>query len=441
MANFLIVSCLAEANALGIRLMGEGHQVKVYIHEKSEKDCGDGLLEKVNNWQENIDWADVIFFDDIDQKHKGESAYKSSEWSQQVREQYPDKLVIGGGHEDIHRLENDRIFAQEVMQQCGIPIVEMHRFTSFDDAKKFVEENGDKGWAVKHNNQVDRDAAGVFKTGEETIEFLDFLNKNWKELGNGEPPDFVLQERVEGIEIAVTAFFDGMHFRPETCYINQEEKKELTGGIGRSTGQMGEIGLIIPNARLFQETLLKLEPFYQNKGYIGWADCNCIVNEQRIVPLELTTGRPGYPTLFSFLNLLNEPVGEWLIRMARQDQNPVQMLPMCNCTLVLTTGTFPDQHPTRNKMAIIHGLEKTGLRNVWLCECKYDAEEDKITGAGVMGYLAVITGKGGNIPEAVQNAYEVIEQIDVIPYKKLRYDIGVRAMNEFPKLLEWGWLS
>jgi len=436
-AKILIVSCLAESCAMGIRLKAEGHEVLMYVHEKAEADCGDGFLEKVDDWREHVDWADLIFFDDLDQKHPGESAYRSSEWSMEVREKYPGKLVIGGGHPDVAKLENDRMFAQEVMEQYGIPTVPMHRFTSFEDARKFVDENGG-AWALKHQNQVDRDAATVCDKPEDMIEFLDFLEKNWKELGNNQSVDFVLQEKADGIELACTCFFDGTRFRPECCYLNQEEKKELNGGLGRSTGQMGEIGLVVPDARLYQATLAKIEPFLQEKGYCGFIDLNCIVNENQVIPLEFTA-RPGYPTLFSFLELLAEPVGEWLIRMAQQDPSPIRMHPAVNCTLVLATGSFPDQHLTRNKLAIVHGLENTGLRHVWLCETRW--EDGKVYGAGVMGYLAVITNKGNSIPEAAENAYGIIEQIKVIPFEKYRLDIGKRAAEEFPQLWRWNWLS
>jgi phosphoribosylamine--glycine ligase len=439
MAKFLIVSCLGESVGLAIRLMAEGHEVLYYIHEKAEADCGDGFLNKVDDWRDHIEEADVVFFDDLDQKHKGETAYKSSAWSLEVREKYPDKLVIGGGHPDVAKLENDRMFAQEIMQQYGIPTVPMERFTSFADARKFIEENGG-GWALKHNSQVDRDLAHVSKDPEDMIEFLDWLEKNWKDLGNGQPVDFVLQQAVDGIEFAVTAFFDGQHFRSEACYLNQEEKKELNGGNGRSTGQMGEIGFVVPNARLFQETLAKIEPFLQDKQYIGWADCNCIVaGPNQVVPLEFTIARPGYPTLYSWCELLAEPVGDWLIRMAQGDQAPIRAYPAINCTVVIATGTFPDQHPTRNKLAIIHGLDRVGLRHVWLAEAHW--EDGKVYGAGEMGYLAVVTAKGNTIPEAAANAYKIVDEIEVVPYKKIRTDIGERAMQEFPQLYQWNWLS
>lgn len=439
MAKFLIVSALAESIGLAIRLMAEGHEVKYYIHSKEEKDCGDGFLEKVNDWREHADWCDVLFFDDVPQKEEGESKYDSSKWYLEVKEKYPDKLIIGGGHPNVSKLENDRMFAYEVLQQVGVPTVPMERFTNFADAKKFVQENGG-GWAIKHNSQVDRDLAGVFFEPDEVIEFLDWLEQNWNELAEGMPIDFVLQQAVKGVEFAVTSFFDGEKFRSEFCYLNQEEKKELDGGLGRSTGQMGEIGLVVPNARLFQETLLKVEPLLREWGYCGFADLNCIVTgPNKVVPLEFTIGRPGYPTIYSVSELLAEPVGEFLIRIAQRDPQPIRTKEGFVCTLVLATGTFPDQHPTRNKTAVIHGLDKVGLRHVWLGETRW--QDGKVLGAGDMGYLAVITGSGGSIEEARMKAYNTISQLSVTPYEKYRLDIGIRAMEEFPQLAQWRWLS
>ncbi|WP_026487653.1 hypothetical protein [Caldanaerobius polysaccharolyticus] len=438
MAKFLIVSALAETIGLAIRLLAEGHEVKYYIHEKSEKDCGDGFIEKVDDWREYVDWCDVLFFDDVDQKEKGETAYASGNWYLEVREKYPDKLILGG-HPNVARLENDRMFAQEILQQVGVPIVPLQRFTNFQEAKNFVEKNGG-GWAIKHNSQVDRDLAGVFFKPEEVIEFLDWLEQNWKELAKGKPVDFVLQQAVKGVEFAVTSFFDGERFRSEFCYLNQEEKKELDGGLGRSTGQMGEIGIVVPNARLFQQTLAKIEPLLREWGYCGFADLNCIVTgPDKVVPLEFTIGRPGYPTLYSISELLDEPVGQFLIRMAQRDPQPIKTREGFVCTLILATGTFPDQHPTRNKTAVVHGLDKTGLRHVWLGEARW--EDGKVLGAGDMGYLAVITGSGWSIEEARTKAYDTISQISVTPYEKYRMDIGLRAMEEFPQLAAWRWLS
>jgi len=436
-AKFLIVSALGEASGVGIRLRAEGHEVLFYIHESQEKDVMDGFLEKVDDWRKHVEEADLVFFDDCDQKHPGESAYKSSAWSMEVREKYPGKLVIGGGHPDVARLENDRTFANDVMQQMGIETVPMERFTDFNSARKFLQENGG-AWAMKHNSQVDRDAAHVSKDPEDMLDWIEYLEKNWKELGNNQPVDFVLQQTVDGIEFAVTAFYDGQRFRNEATYLNQEEKKLMDGGLGPNTGQTAEIGYVAQNSRLFQTVLKPMEPFLADKQYVGFLDVNCIVNAEHAIPLEFTA-RPGYPTLYSWCNLLAEPVGTWMLRMAQADPAPIQMKNAVNCTLVLASGSFPNQHPTRNKLIVVHGLDKVGLQNVWLCEVRW--VDGEVMGAGDMGYLAVITQDGPSIPEAVRKAYSTIEQISVTPYEIYRMDIGQRALREFNYLWQWGWLD
>jgi len=438
LARFLIVSCLAETVGLAIRLMAEGHEVFYYVHSDVESDCGDGILQKVDDWRRYVEEADLVFFDDVRQKPKGDALYDSGAWYLELREKYPDKLIIGG-HPNVARLENDRMFAYEVMQQVGIPTVPMHRFTSFEEAKKFVQENGGS-WALKHNSQVSRDLAYVADEPEDMLAFLDWLDENWQELAPGATVDFVLQEAAKGIEFAVTCFFDGERFRDEACYLNQEIKRMLDLDKGPRTGQMGEIGRVIPQARLYRETLAKLAPLLQEWGYCGFIDLNCIVLDgDSFVPLEFTAGRPGYPTLYSWCELLDEPVGEWLLRMAQRDQASTRMSDKWVANVVLATGTFPREDERLNKLALVRGLEKTGLRHVWLSEMRY--KDGKFYGAGNLGYLMVVTGRGDDIPEAVDKCYDLLEQIKVIPYPLYRQDTGLASSVQFEMLDALGWLG
>jgi len=438
MAKFLIVSALAETVGLAIRLMAEGHEVRYYIHADMEADCGDGILDKVEDWRSFVEWADLVFFDDVRQRPKGDTLYDSGQWYLEVREQYPDKLVLGG-HPNVARLENDRMFAYEVMQQVGIPTVPMHRFTSFEEARNFLKENPG-AWALKHNSQVDRDLAYVAKDADDMAAFLDWLEENWSELAPGARVDFVLQQAVDGVEFAVTCFFDGARFREEACYLNQEVKRLMDMDKGPRTGQTGEVGLVKPNARLYRESLAKLAPLLQEWGYCGFIDLNTIVvDASTFVPLEFTAGRPGYPTLYSWCELLDEPVGEWMLRMARRDPGPIKMSSAYVANVVLTTGTYPDEHESRNKLAVLRGLEEVGLRHVWLSEVRY--KDGKFYGAGSLGYLAVVTSRGRDPLDAAGKCYDILDRLRVIPYPKYRTDVGINATYEFEMLEALGWLQ
>ncbi|MFH0868620.1 MAG: hypothetical protein V1839_00155, partial [archaeon] len=62
--KFLFVSYEALIGDLAWEVQKEGHDVKYYIQEKSQRDVCDGFVNKCDNWQDEINWADVIVFDD-----------------------------------------------------------------------------------------------------------------------------------------------------------------------------------------------------------------------------------------------------------------------------------------------------------------------------------------------------------------------------------------
>lgn len=106
---------------------------------------------------------------------------------------------------------------------------------------------------------------------------------------------FQLQRRVEGVEIAIVAFFNGTEFI-EPVTFNFEHKKLFPGNIGPQTGEMGTSMFWARRNRVFEETLGRHEHWLADEGYVGSIDLNCIVNENGIYPLEFTP-RFGYPCL------------------------------------------------------------------------------------------------------------------------------------------------
>src|SRR3989339_1113771 len=63
--KFLFVSWESLSGDLAWQIKKEGHEVKIYVKAESDKDVYDGFLEKVDDWKQFIDWADVIIFDDV----------------------------------------------------------------------------------------------------------------------------------------------------------------------------------------------------------------------------------------------------------------------------------------------------------------------------------------------------------------------------------------
>ena len=63
--NFLFVTSDALIADISWHVAREGHNVKFYTESEEDKEVGDGFIQKVDNWEAEVAWADVIVFDDV----------------------------------------------------------------------------------------------------------------------------------------------------------------------------------------------------------------------------------------------------------------------------------------------------------------------------------------------------------------------------------------
>ncbi len=223
--NFLFISISNLIGDIAWQIIKEGHNVKYFVEEEDEKDVAEGFVPMVNDWQKEVDWADLIIFDDV--LGQGAKAKK-------LREQ--GKIVIGGTPY-TDKLEDDRAFGQEELKKYGVNILPYKDFTSFDDAINFVRENPGR-YVIKPSGQA-QNIKGLLFVGEEedgrdVIQLMDSYKKAWAK----KIPVFQLQKRVVGVEVAVGAFFNGKEFI-YPINVNFEHKKLFPGELGPPTGEMG----------------------------------------------------------------------------------------------------------------------------------------------------------------------------------------------------------
>src|SRR5262245_46070710 len=127
--KYLFVSLDGLIADIAWEVAKEGHDVKFFIADAEEREIGDGFVSKTADWEADVDWADLIVFDDV----LGQGAH-----AQRLRA--AGKLVVGGTpYSD--RLEDDRAFGQQELKQAGVPIISQENFTAFDDAIAFVKAN------------------------------------------------------------------------------------------------------------------------------------------------------------------------------------------------------------------------------------------------------------------------------------------------------------
>ncbi|MBN2407802.1 MAG: phosphoribosylamine--glycine ligase [Elusimicrobia bacterium] len=422
--KFLFVSLDALITDIAWQVAKEGHPVKYYIGQKEYKDVGDGFVDKVNDWEKEADWADIIVFDDVlGQGTKADRFRKAG------------KAVIGGTpYSD--RLEDDRAFGQEELKKQGISIVPYRDFTSFDEAIEFVRTTPAR-YVIKPSGQA-QNIKGLLFVGEEddgrdVIQVLNDYKKAWA----AKIPMFQIQKRVAGVEVAVGAFFNGSNF-VLPINVNFEHKKLFPGNLGPSTGEMGTAMFWSSANRLFNSTLKKFEQKFAEEKYAGYVDINCIVNGTGIYPLEWTT-RFGYPTISIQQESMVTPIGEFLYELANGRLTSFKVKSGFHVGVRLVVPPFPfsdkETFQVKSKDSII--FFKKPVEGVHIEDVRFTNGEWIVTGDS--GVILIVCGIGPTMKQARTQAYNRIKNIN-IPSMYYRTDIGERWYEDSDKLHNWGYL-
>lgn len=423
--NFLFISLDGLIGDIAWQVLKEGHGVKYYIENKDEREIADGFVEKIQQWEQEVDWADVIVFDDV--LGQGEKAKR-------LRDQ--GKLVIGGTPY-TDKLEDDRAFGQEELKNAGIPIIPYREFTDFEEAGKFVQANPGK-YAIKPSGDA-QNIKRLLYVGEEddgldVLQVLDAYKRVWSD----RVKVFQLQNRATGVEVAVGAFFNGKEFITP-ININFEHKKLLPGNLGPSTGEMGTAMYWSEPNRIFNATLKKLEPRLREERYVGYIDINCIVNGNGIYPLEFTA-RFGYPTISIQQEGMLVPISEFFYHLAAGSDFKLKTKKgfQVGVRIVVPPYPFDDQNAfeTSSKDALIL-FRKPNRDGVHIEDVKQINDQWILTGTS--GVALIVVGTGQTMKQAQSQVYSRIKNI-LIPNMYYRNDIGDRWFEDSDRLHNWGYL-
>jgi phosphoribosylamine---glycine ligase len=423
--KFLFVSLSSLIGDIAWQVLKEGHEVRYYIEAPKERDIADGFVPKSSDWEEDADWADAIVFDDT--LGQGEKA-------QALRAK--GKKVIGGtAYTD--RLEDDRSFGQEELKRAGVSIIPYREFESFDEAIEHVAQNPGR-YVIKPSGEAQNVKRRLFvgeeDDGQDVIRMLEAYKKAFSE----EIKVFQLQRRVTGVEVAVGAFFNGKSFI-YPINVNFEHKKLFPGNLGPPTGEMGTSMFWSTPNRIFNQTLLKMEPKLAEEGYVGYIDVNCIVNNNGIYPLEFTS-RFGYPTISIQQEGMITPIGQFFWDLANGNDPKLKVKSGFQIGVRIVVPPFPfDDEATfesfSKNAAIV--FKKPAQDEVHIEDVKQVNGQWLV--AGTSGVVLIVVGLGQTMKQAQAQVYSRIKNI-LIPNMYYRTDIGDRWYEDGDKLHNWGYL-
>lgn len=422
--RFLFVSKWGDALDVAYQTKKEGHQVLMYIQDKKSREIGYGFVKKTNDWKKHEDWADVIVFDYTGFGYDSDRLRKLG------------KNVFGGS-QYTDNLELDRNFGHEQLKKHGIKTLPSYEFESFSDAIDFIKSKPD-AYVLKPCGETQELKQLLFvgsdDNGDDVVRVLKAYEKTWgSSFGT-----FQIQQKVKGVEIALSAFFNGSKFIPP-FNINFEHKKLFPDDLGVSTGEMGTSMFWAKQSTIFDKTLKKLEPTLAKENFRGHIDINSIVNKNGIYPLEFTS-RFGYPQVHIEIDGILDDFSEVLFNVASGKDFNFQTRKGFQVGAYMVVPPFPFNDPlsfrlySKDSVVLfkkpqpvgVHPVNVKIVNGLWLV-------------TGNQGIVVLVTGNGTTMKEAQKVMYNRISNI-MINNSYYRNDIGNRWTEDSDKLRSWGYI-
>jgi phosphoribosylamine--glycine ligase len=433
--RFLGVGDYCDLGSLYLRLLEEGHEVKVSISEPLCQETLSGMVTRTADWEAELSWIrqagedGIILFENVSQARGARQDTLRAEG-----------LQVVGGSAFGDRLENDRAYAQRILQNLGMRVVPTFEFDTISAASTFIKAHP-KRYVLKFNGDEFGAAdnyVGRFPDGRDVEAMIAAKFRQ----GEKDRISFVLMEYVSGIEMGVGAYFDGNGFLTPAC-LDWEHKRFFPGDMGELTGEMGTVVTYERTSVFFSKTLARVASLLKANKYCGYINLNTIVNESGIWPLEFTC-RFGYPG-YAILEPLQKTSWPVLLKgMVSRSLTALETKPGFSVGIVITTRPFPYvrtfvPEPVGLPIMFEGGLSAHDRKNIHFGEM--GLVDGELVTAGYHGWTMVVTGTGPSILEAQTEAYRLAQRV-VVPNVRYRNDIGLKlAAGDYSEIERLGLLD
>lgn len=429
--RILILDSDGIALDFAVRAQRAGHKVKHYIRDTPKSGhIGKGWVDVIRDWQPWRRWADMVFLPDNCKYLRDADAMKA------------DGIPIFGATQASAPWEIDRLAGMQVLRRAKVNIPESRIFKNYDEAIAYVKKE-DRRFVSKPSGDGEADKALSY-CAKSPADMVYMLERWKKKYGSG---NFLLQEFIPGIEMAVGGWFGPHGFNSAVCE-NFEFKKLMVGDHGVATGEMGTVLHYTTKSKLADKVLYPIQEQLAKTGHVGYVDVNCIVDERgEPWPLEFTM-RPGWPTFNIQQTLHSGDCAEWMLdlcegRDAKHTINNTVAIGVC-----VAIPDFPYSHITRKDVigVPVYGITPSMWENIHPCEMMMGTAPCATSGT-IMNlptpvtagdYVMVVTATGLTVVNAREKVYRRLERLEIPNSPMWRTDIGMRLSNQLPRLHAMG---
>jgi phosphoribosylamine--glycine ligase len=331
-------------------------------------------------------------------------------------------LRIFGPRKEAALIEGSKAFAKDLMKKYGVPTAEYESFTSYEEAKAYVEQKG-APIVIK----ADGLAAGKGVTVAMTLqEALDALHEMMVEGKFGEASQqVVIEEFLEGEEFSLMAFVNREKAYPMT--IAQDHKRAFDNDEGPNTGGMGAYSPVPQiSEKVVQQSIEQIiypvakALTLENRPFTGILYAGLIATAQGPKVIEFNA-RFGDPEAQVVLPRLENDFIQFILDLLQQKEVTLEWSNEATVGVVLASEGYPNSYKSG---CVIEGLDELE-QGTLVFHAGTKEEDGKLYTNG--GRVLLIASKGKTLQQAQQSVYEEINKIkcDSLFYRK---DIGHKAI-------------
>lgn len=432
--RFAFVSLEGTSLSYWSRLKDEGHDVKVFIKPRLQKQVGDGIVSKANSFTELVAWAhekpSVVVFDSSGEGEKAEALRKQG-------------LLVMGGSQFCDRLESKREWGEQFAKTLGIKVPETHPFDTISSTIAWLKSHDDgRTWYFKSDKYID--ASTTFGgPADEIIYWLENLRGK-----AGDRIKNIIQEKIDGIAISTGMWFNGTEFL-DPVEGTIEHKKFMDGEIGGSTGCSLNVLWFYEKYPKIAERLhfREFAPLFRKFGASpGIYDINAVINKKDGQPYFLEwTPRFGYDSEPTAQRLLHGDLGQFFYGLAagKAPESPFSTSE-CAFGVRLSVSPYPFEHldDVDLKKTCI-GTPVRGIDGLWKDHfVAYGIGLDE-RGETVMkdpwGLVGIATAVGGDLEEMNEEVLDFIKDDLNIPNLQYRTDADKVLSKDIEELRKVGY--
>ena len=410
--KFMMVSKAGEGGGLLYKIKEEDNDVRMFIEEPGYRTCWKGIIQQTDLNDPWIDRDTVIIFDSSGMGKLADSLRKVG------------YLVFGGSHW-ADKLEEDRKFGLEAMDQCRISFPETEFFNSndWDKAKEFVMCNSKDRWVFKPSGDLPSRLTYLPSDCDDLMGYMDHVKEHFSK----DIKSFCLQKFVDGKIVSTEMWCDGTKFvgRPNHTV---EVKKLMNDDLGPATGCAGNMVWLGDESEIsVDEGISRIEDQCVKNKFIGTIDLNAIISDDIVYGLEWTP-RFGLDAMPTFLQMLSMDVGEVISSFAKES-GILKVRDTFAGGVRLSIPPYPlePKHVKDVKLVSpnqglpIRGLKEANKNNIYFYEIMLNKKQELIHSEGT-GAILVASDTGATPEKSLELPYKIVEGVQVAD-KQYRTDL------------------